>query len=211
MSIAEKFEVIADAVFEKGKEKECNDFWDVYLNKGNAQSYIYAFYGAKWTDANYKPTYPIVVSGNANNMFQQTGITDTLVDIDISGITSANTAGMFQYSSKIETIRKLIVTKNNSFSNCFVSCTALKNITFDGTIGKNISFADSPLTVASMKNVISHLKDYTRLDTTKINVYSLTLSSNCKTALETEGMTAEYDGTECTWTELVEHKGWVLN
>ena len=65
MSIAEKFEVIADAVYEKGelmgyengrnegleegyasgviegKEAEYNTFWETYQNKGNQTNYMY--------------------------------------------------------------------------------------------------------------------------------------------------------------------------
>ena len=44
MSIAEKFEVIADAVYEKGKQDERSDFWDIYQKNGaQVSNYTYAF------------------------------------------------------------------------------------------------------------------------------------------------------------------------
>ena len=65
MSIADKFEVIADAVYDKGvsdgKKSECDEFWDVFQNYGNGpvDGYEYAFMYRHWTDENFKPKYDI--------------------------------------------------------------------------------------------------------------------------------------------------------
>lgn len=69
---------------------------------------------------------------------------------------------VFYNADKITTIRKLKVNENASWSNAFTSATALENITFEGIIGKSISFADSPLlTTASVQSIIDCLKDLT--------------------------------------------------
>jgi hypothetical protein len=52
------------------------------------------------------------------------------------------------------------------------------------------------------------LKDYS--GTSNENVYTITFSTDCKTALEAEGATAEYNGQPCTWTELIAYKKWNL-
>lgn len=68
----------------------------------------------------------------------------------------------FYGSSDIETIRKITVSENTVFSAPFNNCYALKNITFGGTIGKDISFASSSLlTVESVQSIIDHLANLT--------------------------------------------------
>ena len=63
MSIAEKFEVIADSVYDKGKQDEWSDFWDVYQKEGIRTNYGGAFgiytsdHVTYWNDEIYKPKY----------------------------------------------------------------------------------------------------------------------------------------------------------
>lgn len=61
MSIADKFEVIADAVYDKGvsdgKKSEYDEFWDNYQDEGNRVNYQYAFY--KWSLDLFYPKYDI--------------------------------------------------------------------------------------------------------------------------------------------------------
>ena len=152
MSIAEKFEVIADSVYEKGKEKERSDFWDVFQNKGKLNafsSYQYAFSYGHWTDNNYNPKYTISAGYSCSYMYYMaTGITDTKVDINLQYATAS--VQVFR-SSGLKTIRKLIVVAANTYNSWFAGCASLENITFEGVIGNDISFADCPLlTVESM-------------------------------------------------------------
>ena len=89
----------------------------------------------------------------------------------------------------------------------FSNTTELKNLTVTGTIGKNFDISDSPLTAESFKSIITALKDFTGA-----NEYSctLTVKSSAFGKLETEGATAEYNGTPCTWAELIGFKKWNL-
>ena len=57
-SIAEKFEVIADAVYEAGQKSEYDRFWDEFQQNGNRTNYSAAF-SALWTAEIFKPKYPI--------------------------------------------------------------------------------------------------------------------------------------------------------
>ena len=61
MSIAEKFEVIADAVYEKGKKDEYDKFWDVFQQNGSRTNYASAFVAGTFDFRNFYPKYDIKV------------------------------------------------------------------------------------------------------------------------------------------------------
>lgn len=243
MSIAEKFEVIADEVYEAGKEKEYNDFWDEYLSEKSMQ-FAHAFAGEGWTDKNFRPNKDIIPRKGANYMFSQSLITNLEALIERQGIVfdlsnaqrvdymfsncksltqlpvlnfSKATANSFQqtfyYCTNLHTIRKLILpvenaNRTNLYLNTFNNCSSLANIEVEGNIVQTISFADSPLTVESMKSIISCLKDFT--GTSNKFSYTVTFKSTAFDALEAEGATAEYNGVACPWAELIDHKKWNL-
>lgn len=183
MSIAEKFEIIADEVyakgvedgkaqggnteeaynqgFEDGKKSEYDLFWDGYQNKGKPSCYKFAFAYKIFNDAIYNPKYPIITSGaenvNSADIFAYSRITDTKVDIDVTRNPSVTRA--FNNATELVTIRKLIITDKITFANTFDNCIALKNIIIEGVIGNNINFGDSPLlTLESITSIINALK-----------------------------------------------------
>lgn len=114
----------------------------------------------------------------------------------------------FNGCNKLHTIEVLRFAENTQDNSGFLDCTKLANITIEGTIGRSLSFKSCPLSVASLKSVIEHLKDYTGTDSE--NTYTLTLKSTAFEALEAEGATAEYNGVACTWRELIDNKKWKL-
>ena len=70
MSIAEKFEVIADEVYEKGKKDEWDKFWDAFQDYGNRTKYpSHGFYGAGFNANNFYPKYDIKPQGSCVNLF----------------------------------------------------------------------------------------------------------------------------------------------
>ena len=69
MSIAEKFEVIADEVYEKGKKDEYDKFWDNFQNYGKRISFDYAFRGYCFNFNNFYPKYDIKPVGDMRKMF----------------------------------------------------------------------------------------------------------------------------------------------
>lgn len=69
MSIAEKFEVIADEVYEKGKKDEYDKFWDNFQNYGNRTNYDYGFVGYSFNFDNFYPKYDIKPTGYRTNVF----------------------------------------------------------------------------------------------------------------------------------------------
>ena len=162
MSIAEKLSQIAEneqKVFEAGKEKEHNDFWDVYQNEGKQMStYAYAFAYEHWNDINYNPKYDIRPAYSCNMMYYGSNITDTKIALDITLCTLMDQ--VFRSAKKLRIIRKLIVKESSTYNYTFRDCEALEEIIFEGVIGQNIDFSYSPLLkVESMINIFEHLKD----------------------------------------------------
>lgn len=140
-----------------GQKAEYDRFWDAYQDYGKRTPYPYAFAGYCWTDETYNPKYPINATGNANALFLASAITDTKVPINL-GTTTLNKAGMFESATNLVTIRELIWDCDINFANQFSNCVKLKNITFNGTITRNINMQWCPLTPESAWNVVQHLK-----------------------------------------------------
>ena len=162
--------------------------------------------------------------------FFNQAITSELPDMDLNGIKNVtrfvrdcpnleiihamdfSTCQNYEYFAyncpKLETIEKINFSSATNLSNAFGACPKLANINCEGNIPISISFASSPLTVASLKSIITHLKDYSGTDSE--NTYTVTFKASAFSALEAEGSTAEYNGVACTWTELIDNLKWNL-
>ena len=143
---------------------------------------------------------------SARFMFQSCANITHLPEINGANFTSDNSDTIFSYASKLHTVDKFVVRADGTLNmnNDFYACSALENIRFGGVIGRDISFAYSPLSIDSMKDVITHLADYSAQNT---GVYTLTLKDECKSALEAEGATSPNGNL---WTEYVADLGWNL-
>ena len=147
-----------------------DQFWDAYQNNGKYEHwmhYAYAFAGRGWTDEVYNPKYPISFGGgySAQHMFISSRITDTKVTITVNDDSSELLAANPFANSSLETIRKFVIKRPNGLAvGEFTNCTALKNITIEGVLSGRSGRTDpnfqwSPLTKASIKNVIDCLSD----------------------------------------------------
>ena len=183
-------------------QTEYDNFWDSIQKKGNRRSYPYAFTYDGWNDATYNPKYDIVAT-SANYLFYYSTITDTKVSVDLSKITT-NVSNVFTNCLQLVRIKKLIVGEETGYNAVFNNCSKLTDIEFEGTIGKSISFAQSPLNIESLKNIILHLKDCSGGST---ETHILTLKDECKTLLEENGNTSPNGNL---WTEYISDLGWVL-
>ena len=176
-----------DAVYESGKVAEYDAFWDAYQENGNSKQYHYAFAGYGWNDATFYPKYDIVMQSSCLGAFQYSKITDIVerlkecgVELDTSNC--SNFQAMFAYATtkslptintlkatsltsiftdcrSLERIEKLVVKKASTYGTCFKGCQVLKDIVFEGEIGNDISFSDSPLSKASIESIVEHLSD----------------------------------------------------
>lgn len=109
-------------------------------------------------------------------------------------------------SSVIVEIEELVVSDiYQDFQNTFNNANSLTTIKISGTITKSISFSQSPLTVESMKSIITHLKDYS--GTENEFAYTVTFKTSAFEVLEAEGNTSPNGKT---WTEYIDDLKWNL-
>jgi len=185
-------------VYKRGRQS----WWDDYQREGETKQYAYAFYGASWRDEIYEPNYPFVIN-NGYSMFDSTYITDTKKPITlIDG--NVLTTNMFS-STRLVTIRKLIVNENNTFnSNMFSKATALINIEFGGVIASSLNLSScTKLSLESAISAITHLKDYSGTD--NAYTYNISFSSATIDLLNAAGNDSP-NGT--TWLEYIDSLGW---
>ena len=182
-----------------GRQAEYDEFWDSFQRNGTRPNYYYAFY--YWRDEVYNPKYSIVPT-SASATYQNSEIVDTKVDIDLRNCTNA-VGQFFNNSVKLQTVKKLIVAENTSYSGWFTGCSKLVNLTIEGVIGNSINISPSPLTAESAISVINALKDYS--GTSNEFTKTVTFSSTTKANLNALGNTAP-EGV--TWLEYVYSKGW---
>ncbi len=188
MSIAEKLTTIAEneqkvynAGFEDGKTAEYDRFWDGYQENGDKRSYAYAYTRRGWTDETYKPKYPVIVTGNAEQMYRESRMTN-LVGVDTSGATSVysafyntqletidkldfskatNTQTAFAHSVDLHTIGELVSSETTVWhTTTFQNCAALTNLTITGTIATSFTCSIASLTNDSLMSIIYALKDF---------------------------------------------------
>lgn len=103
----------------------------------------------------------------------------------------------YAFCRKLETIEIVRVDSDTVFYETFRECNSLKNINFEGEIGKDIDFHYSPLSPDSLKSIVKHLKSY--LGTSSEYAYTLTVKTSAWEALEAAGFTDE----DLEWIEEV--------
>jgi hypothetical protein len=183
-------------------------FWDGLQQYGERNYYEYAFINDFYTNNSFYPKYDI--KGDLKYCFRHaTNLTIDLcerlkecnVTFDTSktamfnymfeacGLTALPTintlkaSGGFVYTftcPNLVTIEKIISKRDNDYSTAFINARLLKNITFEGEIGKNISFIHSSLLSAeSIQSIIDGL-------VTVETAQTLTLHSDVTAKLTTE-------------------------
>lgn len=147
----------------------------------------------------------------------------SLIEIEDLGMQPAYYDGTFYDCLKLEKI-EIIRSQEDTLYNdmAFGYCTKLKDLTIEGTIGTNFNIKWSPLSVASLKSIIKHLKDYAGTD--KEFTYTVTFKSSAFAELEK----AEFDSDDSnwgistfgidleftegvTWTNIISYLGWSLS
>lgn len=187
MSIAEKFEVIADEVYEKGKSDFKDLFAKGFTNNGARTYYSYAFRTASFNADNVIDFKGMCKPIEATQMFYNMKSTHLPIGIDMSNIDVSNQNvidQLFAYSSKLlelpdfnipatkriyntysycyalHTIHgKVRVNADTTYTNPFKECNALQNIEIEGTIGQNGFNVQwsTKLTVKSLLSILTAL------------------------------------------------------
>ncbi|MBO5019578.1 MAG: hypothetical protein J6D52_02820, partial [Clostridia bacterium] len=173
-------------VYDAGKKSEYDAFWDIFQQNGNRTNYSHGFAGLGWNDETFKPKYDInIIEGE--RVFTNTRITDlkgilerhnvkldtsqsyyfsqpfmnsTITDSPVLDMRShVNISYLLHNAKSLVNVDKVIIKNDGSQTlNYFATgCTALKEIRFEGVIGNNIDFKDSPLTKESITSIINAL------------------------------------------------------
>lgn len=225
MSIAEKFEVIADAVYDKGKQAEYDKFWDEFQQNGNRDFYSYGFSGHGWTNENFKPKYPIITSANpnrTNTMFQYANkLTEIMSPLYFYDTTSNSTFVNCQNLIKIgdDSGGGIWTTRNRTFTSNFTGCSKLEEIRFidynekgeyvPSEIGNSIDFSPcSLLSAESQVNIIKHLVDFS--GTSDEGTRILSIHPTAFERLNVTYSTPEEVGIPFlgSWVSYIESIGW---
>ena len=133
--------------------------------------------------------------------FGYTFITE-IPTIDCTGLVGESKSVFANGYSRITTIEKIIVNETVRYTTWFNN-TCPVNVTFEGVIGQDIAFPyNGNLSVASMKNIISCLKNYRGTD--EEFAHTLTFTNGMWTRLEADSTSP----TGTTWKEYVDSLGW---
>ena len=235
-TIAENQPKVKQQGYDEGYSQSELDFWNNFNRSKNYWMYLFAEWGHYYIRPPFKLVLPSYASTQCTfwrcwnlkriekKYFDFSNITvsdseyaDAHVEtfsycsrlevIEDIGLPAGYYYKTFLGSTWLHTIEVLRSRETTVYSSdAFRNCKGLKNITFEGVIGRNISFSYSPLTVKSMKSIITHLKNYAGTD--KEGTYKVTFSSACLTALEAEGATSPNGNT---WTEYMTDLGWLFS
>ena len=145
-------------LYDKGKNDSYDKFWNDFQINGNRTDYRYAF--RYWTDDIYKPKYPIIVA-NGGNMYGDSSITDTLVQIIIPDSNTINTSVVNMFSGiPLIRIPYLRIHENIRIATLFNNLAQLEYIGFQGTIASNVNLQwSNKLQHDSLLLLINCLKD----------------------------------------------------
>lgn len=220
-------------IYDKGADDGMRKYWECFTQNGARKEYKYGFMNTDFSGETI-PSDLFKASISSFSTFQSYKGKALPLGIDFSGVPAGtNTVtctgyrlffgaenleevydiqlpaqgtiqSMFEGCKSLKKIDKLTVKSSTQFTNTFINCNALTDITIDGTIGQSISFQYSPLSVASMKSVISHLATVTTSKT-------VTFTDACWTALEASGKPFDdglTDDETLTWTNYVISLGW---
>ena len=186
-----------------------DNFWDAYQKNGTRTDYNNGFAYDTFTNDTFYPKYNITPIKNGTVFRQSRNLTIDLkerlkecnVVLDTSKldnfnymfeacgvsaipllncINGTNFTYVFNGCTNLHTIEKIIVNKDLELDRCFVNCSKLQNIIFEGEIGKNINIGYSPLlTMESIQSIIDGLA-------TVETAQTLTLHTNVKAKLTEE-------------------------
>lgn len=230
MSISDKLTTIAEnqqKVYDAGADAEHKAFWHTLQTGKGYNKYTYAFYGAGWTNDNFKPIYDICPT-EAYQMFCWSNISGDLTEIlsdlkiklDLSkastvykcfaateftriGEVDTRSAGtvnsMFFESSKLETIDKLMLKNDGSqtFKMTFGKCNALKNLTVEGVIG-GTTFDMRYCTSLSKDSICSVIEAVSTTKTTKITLSQSAVVKAFGSVSDTEWLNLKNTRPKCT-------------
>lgn len=138
---------------------DVNGFGSVFYGASNLLKVEkqYFDFSQKTSGTNAQAGYYYTFSGCSHlEEIEDVGFQATAVDT-----TSVQTVyyQTFGYCYRLHTIAAIRSNEKTAFTNAFIQCKALCNVTFDGVIANDVDLQWSPLSKESIENVITHLSD----------------------------------------------------
>lgn len=122
-----------------------------------------------------------------------------LAEIEDIGLKAGYYHRTFYADTSLHTIGMIRATKNSTFTDdCFYNCTSLKNINFEGVIGKNINFRYSPLTALSVHNLFAVLDTEAGTDARSVTLNEASKAAYDEKYGDWDAKAAEF--TAASWT-----------
>lgn len=183
-SIADNLVKLFEAGIKKGTDSRDELFRRAITANGERTNYAFAFRGCDFSG--YRFSKPVSPGGkySAEGMFKSYAGKTLPENIDLSGVpVSVTSTAMFAFSAleevydtnlpalnayhnffynsaALKKIHILRVHRDSSFFQTFYGCSALEEIRFEGSIGKDISFSQCPcLSSETLLHIIGSLAD----------------------------------------------------
>lgn len=212
-------------VFEAGKKAEYDAFWDRIQQNGNRDFYEYGFYywdseyirpkhkvvtsnrsrnlcvfaynrALKKIEKEYFDLSNYIPSNDSvNGNYYLFYSCEALEEIEDIGIQAGGYYYAFNSCPKLKRIEVMRCREDGIYTVPFTACYDLTDITIEGVIGTNFPIPFSPLSPASLKSIIKHLKNYSGTD--KEFAYTVTFKSSAFNEL----MSAGFDDDDYEWFE----------
>ena len=220
-------DVTVDYFGSYGMQTEYDRFWDAFQQNGTRANYAYAFYGAGWNEAIFRPKYDIVATSLAETFYGSPikDLTSILekqgVALDTSNCTSlsfvfahtkitnipkinmsacTNSSSTFGTSTSLVRIEGIVSSEKTVFDkSTFQNCTAFEHCIFEGTIASDINLQWSKLLdLESLLSLINCLKSFN--NSTEEWTKTITLSTESWDLLRAQGNIFSWGGLECDIT-----------
>lgn len=193
--------------YNEGYQAYYNWFWDTFQYNDTEVNYVSRF--RRWTaTALYNPKYnfkhSLSVSESAQDTFRDAFFTDLKVDNIFSDVSVL--AYTCYQCTKLINARTFHITEKTSYTSPFYGCTELKEIRFNGTIGKNgLSFSS-----CTKLSKDSHISTIEHLSATTSGLKVTFSKTAVNKAFETSSGAAD-GSTSTEWTTLVATKSnWTI-
>lgn len=151
--------------------------------------------------SNHRPNIAAGVNGN----YLTFANCPNLEEIEDVGINGGGYYSTYSSNQKLKKIAVMRCVEGGAYSEPFRGCESLTDIIIEGVISTNFPIRQSPLTVESLKSIITHLKDYSGTD--KEYTYTVTFKATAFAELEAEGTTSPHGNT---WAKYIDDLKWKL-
>ena len=135
---------------------------------------------------------------SAQQMFYNTRAITEVPKIDFTSCTENNgSSEVFRAATNLRRIEGIVVGENNVLTNCFVGCTSLAHVIFEGVLAQNgLNMSNCPLDKESIESVVSVLS-------TTTSGLSVTLSKSAVNKAFETSVGANNGSTSAEWLALV--------